>query len=121
MLGFFPILVAVHIWATEFANAAVKFWCDNLAVVHIVNRQTSKSPKVMQLVRALVQHCLTINTQFIARHVPGVQNSIADALSRFQGERFRLLAPEAGSDPEAMPQWLWTLGSAELKKPYGRH
>ncbi|XP_053159256.1 uncharacterized protein LOC128347934 [Hemicordylus capensis] len=44
----FPIVVAVHIWADQFCNSAMRFWCDNVATVQVINRQTSKSPRVMR-------------------------------------------------------------------------
>ncbi|XP_053140582.1 uncharacterized protein LOC128340004 [Hemicordylus capensis] len=99
-LELFPIVVAVHIWAESFKDSVVRFWCDNLAVVQIINSQTSKSQRVMGLVRALVLTCLRHNTLFTAQHVPGVQNEVADALSRFQMQRFRKLAPGAAKEPE---------------------
>ncbi|XP_053164753.1 uncharacterized protein LOC128350441 isoform X1 [Hemicordylus capensis] len=110
-LELFPIVVAVHLWAGEFSNSTVQFWCDNQAVVQVVNSQTSRSPRVMGLVRAFVLQCLRANILFVARHVPGLQNDIADALSRFQLDRFRELAPEAMRDPEVMPEALWRLGA----------
>ena len=73
------------------------FRTDNIAVVHIINSQSSRCDKIMQLVRKFVCRCLMHNIWFKAVHVPGVLNDIADSLSRFQIERFRMLAP--GSDP----------------------
>ena len=49
----------------------------------------------MQLVRPFVLQCLHFNVSVKAVHVPGKSNTIADALSRFQMERFRLAAPQA--------------------------
>ncbi|XP_053143522.1 uncharacterized protein LOC128341261 [Hemicordylus capensis] len=109
-LELFPIVVAVHIWAEEFADSSVRFWCDNQAVVQVVNSQSSRSPRVMVLVRALVLQCLRANILFRSRHVPGIRNDIADALSRFQVDRFRALAPEASLHPDPMPAFLWQLG-----------
>lgn len=48
------------------------------------------------LLRHLVVKGLALNAHFMAVHVPGVRNCIADALSRFQEERLRELAPVAG-------------------------
>ena len=44
-----------------------------------------------------------------ARHVPGVHNEIADALSRFQVQRFRELAPGADQTPCTIPPSFMTL------------
>ncbi|XP_053143317.1 uncharacterized protein LOC128341176 isoform X1 [Hemicordylus capensis] len=110
-LEFFPIVVAIHLWADLFRNHTVRFWCDNQATVQVINRQTSRSPRVMSLVRAFVLACLSNNILFLTCHVPGVQNGLADALSHFQVQRFRQLAPEAESLPDQMPAWLWSLGA----------
>ena len=86
----------------------VIFWCDNEAVVAIINRQTSHCAKIMKLVRFLVLRCLEFDIHFKARHVPGVDNSIADALSRFQMDRFRRLAPGADPVMTPLPGNLWS-------------
>ena len=49
----------------------------------------------MKLVRYFVLVCLRDNVAIKAKHIPGVQNNIADALSRSQMARFRHLAPSA--------------------------
>ncbi|XP_054839956.1 uncharacterized protein LOC129332750 [Eublepharis macularius] len=109
-LEFFPILVAVFLWGHELANHVVHFWCDNMAVVQVVNSLTSKSVRVMSLVRAFTLKCLQLNILFRARHMPGVDNGVADTLSRQQMDRFRHLAPGADSFPSRMPMGLWRLG-----------
>ena len=38
-------------------------------------------------------------------HIAGVNNVIADCLSRFQQNRFRQLAPLANPKPDAIPVW----------------
>ncbi|XP_077773920.1 uncharacterized protein LOC144325210 [Podarcis muralis] len=109
-LEFFPIAVAVHLWVDEFRDRRVCFWTDNLAVVNVLAKLSSRSPRVSALLRVFVLHCLRCNIVFSARFVPGVSNEIADALSRFQMERFRLLVPEARLRPEYFPDHLWSLG-----------
>ena len=53
----------------------------------------------MDLVRFLVLISMKHNFLVRARHVPGVNNEIADALSRFQVQRFRELTPGADQTP----------------------
>ncbi|XP_077783928.1 uncharacterized protein LOC144327573 [Podarcis muralis] len=110
-LEFFPIAVAVHLWVEEFRDCRVCFWTDNQAVVSVLAKLSSRSPRVSALLRVFVLHCLRYNIVFSARFIPGVSNEIADALSRFQMERFRLLVPEARLRPEYFPDHLWNLGS----------
>lgn len=94
-LEFFPLLVAVLCWGPLLANRRVRFRSDNLAVVHIINSQTSQCERIMHLVRLFVLQCLKYNIVFKAVHIPGVCNELADSLSRFQMDRFRAAAPNA--------------------------
>ena len=64
-------------------------------MVHILNKQSSSCPRIMHLLRIFVLDCLKFNIVFKAVHVPGVHNERADALSRFQMERFHRAAPFA--------------------------
>ena len=114
ILEFFPLLVAIHIWGTDLRNKKVLFRCDNQAVVNIVNRQTSKSDKVMVLVRAFTLHCLRLNIVFKAEYLPGKMNCVTDSLSRLQLDRFRRLAPQAEQEPKAVPRNLWNIFEEEL-------
>ena len=77
---------------------------DNSAVVHIINSQSSRCDKIMQLVHNFVCRCLMHNIWFRAVHVPGVLNDIADSLSRFQIERYRMLAPVADPVMTQIPE-----------------
>ena len=101
----FPIVIAVELWGGLMANKRVKFWTDNQSVVAIVNRQTSKCPHIMSLVRKLVLAALHANIQFKAAYVEGTLNGISDALSRFQTQRFRQLAPRADHRMTPPPDW----------------
>lgn len=79
------------------ANHTVHFWCDKMAVDQVINSFSSKSERVMWLVRVFVLNCLHLNLLFLARHVPGVVNGVADALSHKQMEKFCQLAPNGAS------------------------
>ena len=105
----FPIVVACAIWHPFFTGKRLQFWCDNESVVSIINSGHSKSPRIMDLVRFLVLISMKHNFLVRARHVPGVSNGIADALSRFQMQRFRALAPVADQMPCTIPPSLMTL------------
>ncbi|KAM4043794.1 uncharacterized protein ACNLHF_014075 [Anomaloglossus baeobatrachus] len=87
LLELFPIVVAVELWGSHFAGRKVCFHCDNQAVVHAINNLSAKSEPVVVYLRHLVLRCLQLNVQVVARHVPGVDNEVADALSRFQFSR----------------------------------
>lgn len=108
-LEFFPILVAVIAWAEQLKGKKIIIRSDNMAVVSIINRQTSKCPKIMRLVRFFILQCLKVNLAFCAKHIIGKQNNIADSLSRFQMVRFREAAPAADLAATPVPQFVWNL------------
>ncbi|KAJ1177987.1 hypothetical protein NDU88_003237 [Pleurodeles waltl] len=84
----FPLIVAVCMWGNELRHSRVLFRVDNLAMVQMVNRQSAREARVLQLMHVFVLQCLRNDIFFRARHVPGINNDIADALSRSQWERF---------------------------------
>ena len=85
------------------SNRRVLFFTDNSALVDIINKQTSKHKSVMVLLRDLVLSCLSYNILFRAQYVPGLQNSQADNISRFQVDSFKELAPEADKFQTTVP------------------
>ncbi|KAM4704352.1 LOW QUALITY PROTEIN: uncharacterized protein WCC33_012757 [Rhinophrynus dorsalis] len=112
-LELFPIVVALELWGDSLRNNCVVFHCDNLGVVDVVKNLTASSLPVLRLLRWLVLRCLRLNLSFRARHVPGVRNVAADALSRLQMESFRLAWPAAKEVGSVCPEFLWELGRME--------
>jgi len=108
-MEFFPIVVAVVLWGNTLRGKRVVLRTDNQSVVDIINKQTSRCPSIMKLVRFFVLQCMKCNLAFCARHIPGKNNKVADALSRFQMERFREEAPGAELRETRIPQFLWDL------------
>ena len=99
-----PIVLTFFIWGEEFKNKKILLRVDNQALVSIVNKRTSKSKRVMMLIRKLVFLTMYNNVQFKASHIQGVHNEIADALFRFQDQRLKTLAPGADLLPAVVPQ-----------------
>ena len=71
---------------------------------------TSKSDKVMTLLRALTLKCLLLNIVAKAKHIPGKFN-ITDSLSRLQFDKFRRLALQAEKEPTVFPARFGTYSS----------
>ena len=99
-----PILLAIYLFDIKFLNKQIMFHTDNKALVAILNKKSSKSCRVMQLVRPLVLKTMLCNMQFKACHIEGRFNCIADAISRKQWERFRRIAPTADVLPTPIPR-----------------
>ena len=108
-LELFPICVALSIWGDKLNSKKIIMHCDNQGVVHVINKQTAKCPRIMALLRFLVLKCLRCNILLRAEHIPGKLNDISDAISRFQMQRFRKLAPQADKDKTPFPEHLWKL------------
>lgn len=94
-----PIVIASAIWGHQWKGITVQVLCDNMAVVAILNQNTSRDQEVMHLLRCLA--FITAKFQFIiaASHIPGVKNTSADALSRNKLDIFRSLHPQADEAP----------------------
>ena len=105
VLEFYPILVSATIWAHLIKNHTIIFHSDNMAVVQVINSKTSKCPFLLHLLRQLVLISLQYNINFRAMHVPGIQNTVADALSRFQ-EMPHHLALQLDQLPATIPDHL---------------
>lgn len=103
-LELLPIVLAFHLWYAIFANKKIILHVDNKALVHILNSKTSKSRRVMHILRPLVLKAMVYNIQFKAMHITSNKNCIADAISRQQWPRFRRMSPEALQEPEKVPQ-----------------
>ncbi len=103
MMELYPIVTAAVVWGTQWSRKCIRFYCDNTATVEIVNKGRSKAPAIMKLMRRLTLTAVQCNFVFCAKHVPGKNNCISDALSRLQINRFRKLAPDACLLPTPCP------------------
>jgi len=63
----------------------------------------------MSLVRKIFLIAAKLKFSLSMKHIMGYNNLTADAISRFQLQRFRKLAPEAHHHPITLPAQLWEL------------
>ena len=101
----YAITVAAHTWGTFWKHLKIVFNCDNLTVVTVWQKGTSKSPEIMALVRLLYFCAAHHNINICVQHIPGQINEIADSISRFQEVHFRELAPNANPSPDNIFAW----------------
>ena len=99
----YPIVVSALLWGHCWKRQRIVFLCDNEATVAILRKGRSKSPHIMPLMRKLTLLSAFHQFTILSNHVPGKQNSIADALSRLQIKRFRQMAPDALPNPCLVP------------------
>jgi hypothetical protein len=108
----YPIVIAALLWGHQWSTKRILFHCDNETTVKIIHKGRSKALSIMKLMRQLTWCSAQHNFCIYSEHLPGKTNLIADALSRFQMEKFRHLAPAADSLPQPCPtleQVLWKL------------
>ena len=78
----FPIVLACAIWGRDLANSSVVVHCDNLGTVALVKSGYSRVSQIMQLLRCLFFIRAYYQIDLWAVYVPGVENTLADAISR---------------------------------------
>lgn len=98
-----PIVIAAAVWGSEWQGRTVQVWCDNAAVVAIINQGSSRNKEAMHLARCLAFVLAKREFEMVATHIKGVDNSLADALSRDNLPLFRSLFPQAAPTPTAIP------------------
>jgi len=76
------ILVAVKLWIHKFPNARITVFCDNMACVQTLNSGRSRDTFMIKLLREIAYVCMQVNSQIRGVHLPGVENRLADQLSR---------------------------------------
>jgi hypothetical protein len=106
---FLPIVIALELWSATFRNSTVVLHSVNLAVVHVINKNTSEDPHLMRLMRRLMLLLLQHNIHFTAKHFPGVLNTAADMLSRLQVTEFQYRFPHMQPKPTSIQPTLLEL------------
>ena len=101
----YAIVCAVHSWGHLWSKQKILFHCDNTAVVEIWRKGSTRDPETMALVRMLYLRAAHHHINVVVTHISGINNSIADSLSRFQMDRFRSLAPTSQQNPDHIPAW----------------
>ena len=82
------LTAALLTWGEEIKNKRVLIYCNNQAVVAMVNKMTSTCKNCMYLLRLIVLNNLIHNRRVFVQYVKSADNELADALSRIQLLRF---------------------------------
>ncbi len=98
-----PIVVVTVLWGRVLAR------CDNTAVVSIVGKGSSRDREAMHLARCLAFVQAEFEVALVASHIRGVENVLADALSRNDLDKFRNRCSQAAAEPTAIPEALLDL------------
>jgi len=78
-------------------------------VLEILNKASSKSLRVMSLVRYIVYWSLLGNFHIKGNYIPGYSNVYADLISRGKFQKFMSLAKSADAYPADIPVEFWRI------------
>ena len=76
------MVMAAALWGSGWAGQYVCFHSDNEAVVTVILRRRARCPLLTQLLCCLFFYASYFGFHFTARHIAGVNNIVADAISR---------------------------------------
>lgn len=70
-LELIPSVMGIYILGFRLSNSKHLLHTDNIALVSHINSKSSKSQRIMSLIRILVLKCLQLNLQIKAEHISG--------------------------------------------------
>ena len=104
-----PVVVAIALWGAPWQSTTVLVRSDNAAVVATLTSGSARDLLLMHLLRCLHFFLPHYDIRLIARHIAGVNNTAADALSRDNLPVFFQCQPQANPSPSPLPATLLQL------------
>lgn len=95
--------MAITIWAQELQSRRITMWCDNQAVVAMVNNTSSKCKKCMYLIRHMTLLCMQKGIRVFCKYIPTKENRDSDLLSRMKIAQFKAAQTEGILDAHPVP------------------
>ena len=81
------ILVALRVWAEQWAHKKVLFRCDNLAVVQVIQTSRTRDQFLACCLRNIWLIVSVYDIELDILHISGKTNRVADALSRLYSDK----------------------------------
>ena len=110
-LELFALTVGILTWQNheELTNCWVVVFCDNTAVVQMINNMSSSCKHCMVLLRKLVLNGLKWNHRVAAKYVSTKANYLVDSLSRGQWKQFHTLELHMNQFPDEISDKIWPI------------
>ncbi len=89
------VIKAVKTFGKLMTNTKVTLHIDNQAVCHCVNNASGKNDEWMELIRELYYILVEYNMVCQAVYITSADSIVADAISRYDFQRLRLVHPNA--------------------------
>ena len=107
------IVYSLAVWGKQWSGSRIECRCDNAAVVAVINSGRAKDSMLLHLLRCLFFIAAHYSVHVHAVHIPGKDNTAADALSRNSLSSFLQVVPDADKDPMPLPLALLELTVTE--------
>ena len=112
-LELFALTIGILNWVHLYPNMRITIFCDNMSVVQMINKSSSRCKNCMVLVRLIALKGMIHNVKIKAKHVRSENNEFADLLSRLKFRQFWKLADKTGKQfnkrPLKIPHELWPM------------
>ena len=108
-LELYALCAGIFSWEERLADCNFKIHCDNVVVVHMVNKMVLSCGQCMFLLRLLILNCLKFNRRLTAQYINTKANCLPDALSRNQMTRFHRLGPHMDETPSEISKTIWPI------------
>lgn len=110
MIEMYGILLGLSLWIDRLRNRRVVIFCDNEAVMHMINKSTSSCRVCMIMLRMITLWSMKNNTRVFCTYIKSSENWRADLLSRGRTSEYLYFAGEQALEGEAeLPDELWPL------------
>ena len=107
-LELYALVIAMLTWGDMLKNLRICIFCDNQAMMHMVNNFMTKCSQCMKLLRILTIENMRCNRRVFVRFVKTKENVLADALSRMDLKRFWKNAPKSmNPQSDTLPSSIW--------------
>ena len=114
-LELFALVAAIISWGDRLQNMRIIIFCNNQAIVSMINNLTSSCHRCMYLIRLLTLNNLVNSRRVFMQYIKSKDNELADALSRLQFCRFWSLAPPTMNwQPTCISPLVWPLSKLWL-------
>ena len=110
-LELFALCAGFLTWANRLKDKRFTVFCDNQAVVNMVNNLSSSCKNCMRLLRIIVKLSLNNKFRVFTKYVSSADNDLSDALSRNQLDWFFSICEEkqipVKKNTESLPPEIW--------------
>ena len=97
------VTAALLTWGHLLKNIRIIVFCDNQAVVGMINKMTSSCRNCMYLLRLITLNNLIYNCRVFAKYISTTDNNLSDSLSRLQFGCFWRLVKEKNIPMNPLP------------------